>query len=147
MVSRQPVISDLTHEFPQLAGSPAWSNSTGQDGQWLEFAHLVQDLHNQGNYRRVQTAFERLEELLSEDDPEVQAWVAGFLQTLQDVALWGPDGGHAIVRFLGVRTRHMWATLDAIRFDLAGCSILEAEVLMWRVVHHRRSSASPRNDT
>ena len=38
---------------------------------------------------------------------------------------------------LGNRTRHVWSTLDTIRFDLAECPTLEAEVLMWRVVHHQ----------
>jgi hypothetical protein len=145
MAPRHPDISDLVHEFPQLTGSSVWNSSADHDGQWSEFAQLVLALYDQGSYRQVQAAFDRVEEFLNLSEPEIRAWVAGFFQTLQDIASWGRESSDVFLRFLGARSRHVWATLDAIRSDLAECSILEAEVLMWRVVHHRQPGRLRRN--
>jgi hypothetical protein len=135
MLSRQPAISDLAKEFPQLAGSPAWASEVDSDRQWSEFAQLLRRLHAQGQHGQVQAAFDRMEEFLQDGHPS-RVWATGFLQSLQEITTWECDDGEQFLRFLGSRTRHVWSTLDAIRFDLADCSTLEAEVLMWRVVHH-----------
>jgi hypothetical protein len=147
MVNQQPVITDLVREFPQLSSLPAWENSAHQDGQWYGFAHLVRDLYEQRNYTRVQAAFDCLEEFLDNGSPELRAWVAGFLQALQEVSSWGSENSEAFSDFLGAGARRVSDTLDTIRFDLANCSILEAEVLMWRVVHHSQHVASRAGDT
>ena len=136
MVNQQPFISDLVREFPQLALSPAWRNSADQDGQWYGFALLVRDLYARGCHAQVQVAFDCLEQFLEDGNPELQAGVAGFLQALQDVTSWGSGGSEMFRRFLGQSSLHVWDTLDAIRCELSACSILEAEVLMWRLVHH-----------
>lgn len=136
MLSRRPVISDLVHEFPQLAGSPAWASFFDRDAQWSEFVRLVWDLYRQDNSSRLRAAFHRLEQFLNEEDPQAEAWVAGFLQALQESASWHCESSEEVfVNCLGERTRYVWELLDAIRSDLARCSILEADILMWRVVH------------
>jgi hypothetical protein len=146
MVNQQPLISDLVREFPPLALSPAWKNSADQDGQWYGFAHLVRDLYAVGWHARVQVAFDCLEQFLEDGDPELHAWVTGFLQALQDVTSWNSGGSEVFRRFLGESSRHVWDTLDAIRCELSACSILEAEVLMWRLVHPSpHASARPRD--
>ena len=147
MLNRQPVITDLVREFPQLASSGAWKNSADQDGQWYGFAHLVRDLYEQRNYARVQAAFDCLEKFLDDGNPELRAWVAGFLQALQEVSSWGSENSEAFSDFLGASARRVSETLQTIRFDLADCSILEAEVLMWRVVHHPPYVSSRPSDT
>ena len=76
-------------------------------------------------------------EFLQYGSPEVRRWVTGFLQSLQDVTNWSSSNIDIFVRFLGTNARRIWETLEAIRSDLASCSILEAEILMWRVVHHK----------
>lgn len=139
MVSRKPDISDLACEFPQLAGSPACPHSGKHDDRhWYQFVGFVRELKVRGDNRSLQAAFDRLEELLTGENPDLRDWVTGFLQALQDVTSWSSQDGEPFLRFMGERTRHVWATLDTIRLDLADCSILEAEVLMWRVVHPTR---------
>jgi hypothetical protein len=70
----------------------------------------------------------------------VRGWVTGFLQFLQDVTSWSTPNSDAFMGFLGPNSRRLWQTLDAIRFDLADCPILEGEILMWRVAHHEEST-------
>ncbi|HST12782.1 MAG TPA: hypothetical protein VLL05_20565 [Terriglobales bacterium] len=139
MVYRKPDISDLAGEFRQLADSPACANrSEPDDRRWYRFARQVRELREQEDHRSLQSAFDRLEEYLSGGNQVLRDWAMGFLQALQDVVSWSSQDGEPFLRFMGDRTRHVWATLDTIRHDLADCSILEAEVLMWRVVHPAR---------
>jgi len=140
MVNHQPDIADLVRVFPELAASPAWENIADHDGQWCKLARLIRDQYQAGNYDGVQAVFDRLENLLADGARDARAWVAGFLQTVQDVACWDSGNGDMFFRFLGRATRRTWETLNTIRFDLADCSILEAEILMWRVVHPTPSS-------
>jgi hypothetical protein len=137
MVYPKPAIADLVRAFPQLTSSRVWENSADHDGQWYEFARLVASLYQKENYDGVRSAFDRLEEFLADGSPGVRNWVAGFFQALQDISSWGSGDSDAFRRFLGPNAQHVWETLDAIRFDLAACSTLEAEILMWRVVHHK----------
>jgi hypothetical protein len=142
-MARKPDFSVLACKFPQLADSHDCSNSSEQDDRrWYRFAQLLRKLRDQGDTRSLQTAFDRLEEYLTSEVPVLRDWATGFLQALQDVASWSSQDGEAFLRFMGDRTRHVWATLDTIRQDLADCSILEAEVLMWRVVHPTRAGAT-----
>lgn len=140
MVNHQPAITDLVRVFPELADSPAWENTSDRDGQWCKLARLIRDQYQEGNYEGVQAVFDGLENLLADGAPDARAWVAGFLQTVQDVASWDSGNAEMFFRFLGRATRCTWETLNTIRFDLADCSILEAEILMWRVVHPTPSS-------
>jgi hypothetical protein len=143
MVTRKPDISDLVREFPQLADSPACSHpSAPDDRHWYQFAELVRGLRQRNDNRSLQAAFDRLEELLADENPHLRDWVTGFLQALQEVTSWNSQDVEPFLRFMGERTRHVWATLDTIRLDLADCSILEAEVLMWRVVHPTRQGTA-----
>ncbi len=137
MAQTNPIVVDLLRSFPQLASSQVWENSADLDGQWLEFARLVTGLYQRENYGSVQSAFDRLEEFLQYGSADARSWVTGFLQSLQDVTNWSSSNIDILVRFLGPNARRIWETLEAIRSDLATCSILEAEILMWRVVHHK----------
>jgi hypothetical protein len=140
---RKPDISDLAREFPQVAGSLACAQSGEQDDRrWYQFARIVRELKDHEDDRSIQAAFDRIEEFLTGENPALRDWVRGFLQALQDVASWSSQDGEPFLRFMGERTRHVWATLDTIRQDLADCSILEAEILMWRVVHPTRTGAA-----
>lgn len=146
MVNPQPMLAELVQVFPQLASSRAWGNSRERDRQWQEFAHLIKGLYQEKNYGAVQAAFDRLEALLVYGNHELRSWVAGFLQSLQDLDGWSSATSDVFLRFFGPDVRRVWETLNQIRFDLADCPILEAEVLMWRVVHHatRFSPTTPR---
>lgn len=134
-------MADLVRAFPQLMSSQVWTNAADYDGQWLEMARLVIGLYQQENYVGLQSAFDRLEDCLVSGTADVRSWVTGFLQSLQDVTNWSSSNIEVFVRFLGPNCRRIWETLNVIRFDLADCPILEAEVLMWRVVHPRAPSS------
>ena len=140
MVHSSPAIADLVRAFPQLATSQVWTNASDSDGQWLDLARLVIGLYQQEDYPGLQSTFDRLEECVVSGTADVRTWVTGFLQSLQDVTTWSSSNIEVFVRFLGPHSRRIWETLNAIRFDLGDCPILEAEVLMWRVVHHRTPS-------
>jgi hypothetical protein len=134
MFDRKPDISDLAGEFP--VDSPA-STPSGEadDHRWYRFARILQQLKQKDDKSTLQAAFNRLEQFLTGQSADLRNWATGFLQALQEVSSWSPQGGETFLPFMGEGTRRVWATLDTIRLDLADCSTLEAEVLMWRVVH------------
>ena len=137
MVDGKPDISDLACELPHAVSSHACSCSA-DDRHWYQFATLVRDCSAKGDTRNLQSAFDRLEQFLTGEDALLRDWVTGFLQALQDVSSWSVGDGEPFLPFMGEHTRHIWSTLYTIRYDLADCSTLEAEVLMWRVVHPTR---------
>lgn len=149
MIDQKSALAELVRAFPQLSSSQVWDNSPSHDQQWYEFARLVSDSYNLGSYESVGVAFDQLERLLADGNSYVRGWVAGFLQFLQDVTSWSSPNSDVFVGFLGPKSRRLWRTLDAIRSDLAYCPTLEAEILMWRVVHHENPnhSAKPRHPT
>src|SRR6266581_4269319 len=102
MSTRKPDISDLVRAFPQLADSPACSySSEPDDRRWYQFAQLVRELRQRDDNRSVQGAFDRLEELLTGENPGLRDWVTGFLQALQDVTSWTSQDGEPFLRFMG----------------------------------------------
>ena len=142
----QQAMSHLGRQFPELEDRGAEPSALcgkprGPIIDVHDFARFVAKQFAQGNDKRVQAAFDKMEELLQGCETEGRDWVCGFLEALQDIACWRASGDEVFVRFLGPATRRTWTALDAIRTDLADCSILEAEVMMWRVVHHQARTA------
>jgi hypothetical protein len=96
----------------------------------------VQEAAHQQNDVLVRSLFENLEALLLSRDYKRRRWVIEFLEALQDSATWDLQQADAYLPLMGPGARRIWSALAAIRSDLAECSVLEAEVGMWRVVHH-----------
>ena len=142
MIDQKSALVEMVHAFPQLSSSQVWDNSGNHDRQWYEFARLVSDFYERRSYESVRVAFDQLERFLADGNSYVRGWVTGFLQFLQDVTSWSSPNSDAFVGFLGPKSRRLWQTLDAIRSDLADCPLLEAEILMWRVVHHENPDPS-----
>ncbi|HWX94100.1 MAG TPA: hypothetical protein VNY29_15855 [Terriglobales bacterium] len=142
----QQAMSHVVQAFPELENRRAESSTWHRSGEPIfdehDFARFIAKEMAQGKNRRVQVAFDRMEELLCSGVTEVRDWVCAFVEAVQDVAGWKETGEEGLVRFLGPETRRAWTALDAIRADLAECSILEAEVTMWRAVHHTARGAS-----
>jgi hypothetical protein len=90
----------------------------------------------QRNEMLLRAVFERLEVLLRSRDRNLRRSVTEFLEALQDSVGWGFAEADACLALMGPGARSIWSALHAIRSDLAECSVLEAEVGMWRVVHH-----------
>lgn len=145
----QQAMSYLGKAFPELenrqGGSPAWCASSREPVfDEHDFALLVAKEMALGKNYRVQVAFDGMEELLCSGETEVRDWVCAFVEAVQEVTGWKEPAEEELVRFLGPETRRAWAALDAIRADLAECSTLEAEVTMWRAIHHTGRGASLR---
>lgn len=143
----QQAMSFLRHAFPELKNhqreSPTWRGTfctaiIDEHG----VARLIAKEVARGNSHDVQMVFDGIEELLCSGEGPVRDWVRALIEAVQDVAGWTSQGQNAFLWFLGPETRRAWVALDAIRADLAECSILEAEVTMWRAVH--RTQAGPR---
>jgi hypothetical protein len=145
-MNMQQAMAHLEHQFPEfesrrVKSAPVCGKSRAPMFEVYDFACFVTKQLGQGHHQRVQIAFDGMEQLLKAGETDVRDWVCGFVEAVQDVAGWKESGDEAFVRFLGPETRRAWTTLDAIRTDLADCSILETEVTMWRAVHHQTRGA------
>jgi len=85
---------------------------------------------------RLRLAFQQIEDMLASGRGECRSSAIEFLEKLQDSATWLPQTDDLYPDFMGPHTRSLWSALHAIRSDLSECSVLEAEVAMWRLVHH-----------
>ena len=86
--------------------------------------------------QRLRLAFRQIEAMLASGSGECRSSAIEFLEKLQDSASWLPQAGDLYPELMGPQTRSLWSALHAIRSDLSECSVLEAEVAMWRLVHH-----------
>lgn len=84
---------------------------------------------------RLRSAFREVENMLSSGNRELRSTGVEFLDGLQDSIAWVPQKADFYAEFMGPRTRSLWSALHAIRSDLSECSVLEAEVALWRLVH------------
>jgi len=150
MLEKRQLISQVLHEFPQFRKrADTGSRRSGDDAKaYLDLAlfvrFLTDDLYEKENYQQVRAAFEQMEEFLRSGTAEVREWVAlGFLETLRAAASWKPYGSDAFIRFLPPESRRIWAKLDAAwNLNLDDCSVLEKEVLIWRIVRQSLSHSS-----
>jgi hypothetical protein len=140
LMEKQQAISQLQRNFPEFAGAE-FARGDGELSATIfnghDFACFVANLFTRAEPKRVQDAFDQMEDFLRVGSAEVRDWVCSFLEALQDMAAWKSSGSDVFLRFLGPETHRAWSALEAIRRDLEDCSTLEAEVLMWRIVHRR----------
>jgi hypothetical protein len=103
---------------------------------------LIRTLNARGlqNDPFARALFDDLEVLVDSGDREQRTGAVEFLETLQDSCTWGSRESDAYLSLMGPGSQRIWSALNAIRSDLAQCSVFEAEVGIWRVVH--QSSAS-----
>lgn len=50
MLDQKNALAELVRAFPQLASSQVWESSGNHDRQWYEFARLVSDLYERGDW-------------------------------------------------------------------------------------------------
>src|SRR5215470_3875216 len=138
IMDKHEAISSLRSVFPEFHGEnlaqPEGMTNHSRDLEH-EFATVVAKLFAGPDSKRVQTAFDQVEDFLQNGTAELREWVFSFLEALQDMAGWKASGSDVFLGFLGPETRRAWSALETIRRDLEDYSALEAEVLMWRVVH------------
>jgi hypothetical protein len=136
-------ISHLRQSFPDFstnARCQEFAQSADPVANGYEFARFVTAQFAHTDPKQVQRVFDQVEDFLQTGNAEVRDWVCSFLEAVQDIAAWKLSGSDVFLRFLGPETRRAWSALEAIRRDLEDCSTLEAEVLMWRMVHHEGHS-------
>jgi hypothetical protein len=137
-MEKHQAISCLRNSFPEFdRENPAQGQELTSRPLDLahEFASLIANLLATPDSRRVQSAFDQVEDFLRNGNSELRGWVFNFLEALQDRAGWKASGSDVFLGFLGPETQRAWNALETIRRDLADYSALEAEVLMWRFVH------------
>ena len=147
LVEKQHAVSGPWQMFPKLDGSTP--NYRELHGTPIDlsvdvhvFVRFVTEEFEGANDARVRAAFDCLEKFLLAGDGELHDWVVACLDALQNAACWGRYGSGAFARFLGPQTRALWEALNTFRIasdelDLADCSVLEAEIFVWRVVHEK----------
>jgi hypothetical protein len=137
-MEKAQAISQLQRNFPDFAGAEFSRGNVGSSASTFngyDFASFVANLFSHAEPKRVQYAFDQMEDFLRVGGAEVRDWVCTFLEALQEITAWKSSGSDVFLRFLGPESRRAWSALEAIRRDLEDCSTLEAEVLMWRIVH------------
>jgi DNA-binding SARP family transcriptional activator len=146
-VQKQRVVSELRRIFPELDRStPKGVKLTAAPADLLpdvsDFARCLREEFEAANDTRVRAAFNCLEQFLLAGDRDLRQWVLASIEALQNATCWRRYGSSALARFLGLETRALWEALDRFRsacedLDLADCSVLEAEILTWRLVHEK----------
>jgi len=139
LMEKLQATSHLRQSFPDFAAS-LYTHEHGQSADPVtsghELARFVTALFADADPKPVQHVFDQVEDFLQTGGAEVRDWVCSFLVAVQDIATWKLSSSDVFLRFLGPETRRAWSALEAIRRDLEDCSTLEAEVLLWRTVHH-----------
>jgi hypothetical protein len=133
-----------TTAFPQPLPNTNLSSTAAQSGLFArDYSGLIRILrhatHPQ-NHSRIRAMFEDVEVLLGSRDRECRTQAIEFLEALQDSWAWSDGEPDAFQSLMGPGAQRIWSTLTAIRSDLAECSVFEAEVGIWRVVHQRLAS-------
>jgi len=141
MLEKHQLISHLLREFPQFR--TRWDQhpkrSAHDAGGYLDLSlfvrFLTDELYEEEDYKRVNAAFDQMEQFLKNGTAEVRELVAlGFLETLRTEASWKPYGSDVFIQFLPPESRRVWAKLDAAwDVTLDDCGVLEGEVLISRV--------------
>jgi hypothetical protein len=146
-VQKQRVVSELRQIFPELdrcAPNSVKFRAAPADllPDVCDFARCLTEEFEAANDTRVRAAFDCVEEFLLTGDRDLREWVVASIEALQNATCWRRYGSSAFARFLGLEARALWEALVSFRsacdeLDLANCSVLEAEILTWRLVHEK----------
>jgi hypothetical protein len=150
MVEKQQAISDLAHEFPQFGRSGGVLKNQDRAAETCFdipalVRFLTEELYEKGDHERLHAVFHQIEKFLTDGTPEVRSvFGVSFVETLHSVAASKSYSGDTFSPFLGPETRRVWWERDAIwraslSLDLEDRTILEGEVLVWRIVHRKVS--------
>ena|SRR5215469_4207585 len=143
-MNKPQAMSSLRHAFPELdaLGDSAALCTDVQDAHIdvYDFACFVVDLQEHNETGRVRAAFFLIENFLVHGSPELRDWVDAEIEALQNVCAWRRQS--ALSPALGSKTRVLWDLLESIRrasseLDLSDCSVLEAEILTWRLIREK----------
>lgn len=150
-MNRLQAMSSLRHAFPEIDGRAADAVALCGDAQVAPidvydiacFLAALQDNED----ARLRAAFFMIENFLVHGSPELRDWVDQLVEALQNVCAWRRQSACVFTAVLGRKTRALWEHLESIRLasselDLSDCSVLEAEILTWRLLREKSRSLS-----
>ena len=107
-----------------------------------DHSSLIRTLNSRclANDQLARAVFHDIEVLLDSRDRKQRSEAVEFLEALQDSCTWGSCEPDSYLSLMGPGSQRIWSALNAIRSDLAEGSVFEAEVGIWRVVHHSLDS-------
>ena len=150
-MNKLQAVSSLCHAFPELDARVAESAALCADSQppsidVYDFACFLASLedHEDG---RLKAAFFLVENFLVHGAPELRDWVDQLIEALQNICAWRHQNAGIFLASLGRETRALWEHLESIRsassdLDLSDCSVLEAEILTWRLLREKSRASS-----
>ena len=150
-MNKPQAMSSLRRAFPELdaLADSAKLRSDAHDApvDVYDFACFIVDLQEHNETGRVRAAFFLIENFLVHGSPELRDWVDAEIEALQNVCAWRRQSDGVFSPALGNKTRVLWDHLESIRrasseLDLSDCSVLEAEILTWRLIREKIRSLS-----
>jgi hypothetical protein len=151
-MNKPQAMSSLRRAFPEIdarvAESAAALGSDAHDTSVdvYDFACFLSALED-NNDSRLKAAFFVIENFLVHGSPELRDWVDQLIEALQNVCAWRRQSACVFSAALGRETRALWDHLESMRrasseLDLSDCSVLEAEILTWRLLREKARSLS-----
>ena len=150
-MNKLQAMSSIRHVFPEIDARVVASAALHPDAQEpsiavYDFACYLASLEDQEDARR-NAAFFLIENFLVHGSPELRDWVDQLIEALQNLCAWRHQNGGVFLAALGRETRALWEHLESIRsassdLDLSDCSVLEAEILTWRLLREKSRSSS-----
>ena len=151
-MNKLQAMSSLRCAFPELDASAVDSAHLCSDAHdtpidVYDFACFVVNLQEHNEAGHVRAAFFLIENFLTHGSPELRDWVDMEIEALQNVCTWRRQSDCVFSPALGPKTRVLWDHLESIRrasseLDLSDCSVLEAEILTWRLTREKAKSLS-----
>jgi hypothetical protein len=145
-MNKLQAMSSLRHAFPEIDARAADSAILCADEHNVpidvyDFACFLAVLRDNDD-NRLRAAFFLIENFLVHGSPELRDWVDQLIEALQNVCAWRRQSACVFSTALGPKTLALWEHLESIRrasseLDLSDCSVLEAEILTWRLLREK----------
>lgn len=150
-MNKPQAMSSLRRAFPEIDARVAESAALCADTHdasidVYDFACFLAALED-NNDSRLKAGFFMIENFLVHGSSELRDWVDQLIEALQNVCAWRRQSACIFSAVLGRETRALWEHLESIRrassdLDLSDCSVLEAEILTWRLLRDKARSLS-----
>jgi len=151
-MNKPQAMSSLRRAFPEIDARAAESVAAlcfvGHDSSIdvYDFACFLAALEDNSD-SRLKAAFFLIENFLVHGSPELRNWVDQLIEALQNVCAWRRQSACVFSGILGRETRALWDHLESVQrasseLDLSDCSVLEAEILTWRLLREKARSAA-----
>jgi hypothetical protein len=146
-MNKPQAMSSLCRAFPEIDARAAesaaalFADAHGAQIDIYDLACFLAVLQDNKD-ARLRAAFFMIENFLVHGAPELRDWVDQVIEALQNVCAWRRQSTCVFSDALGQKTHALWEHLESIRrassdLDLSDCSVLEAEILTWRLLREK----------